>query len=267
VAERRQLYVCVYCRYVPTPIQWRKTVELARSDKRLAQFLDEYWGSDSFYDWGDDPSFFSAREVLGDASRASWGVCRPEVRRSLGIGDAVAFFCGKLAVTGTLGAYRRTGPCDYFYIGCGTVGRLTDRSELFSAAELSPYRGFYNVLAKPTATGTLANAETFRPHHPDWRWRATTPIVLFDPAVSGFDLGTPHSVAHFEPEWGVPEVWHDDARSRRLEEVPFGDVQRRLRTSVRGHQHAARALRFARPKFENLRDELVGCVSRRPEGR
>ena len=67
LTERRQLYVCVYRRRVPTPSEWRKSVKLARSDKRLARFLDEYWRCDSFYNWGDDPSFFSAREVLGDA--------------------------------------------------------------------------------------------------------------------------------------------------------------------------------------------------------
>ncbi len=169
-------------------------------------------------------------------------------------------------MTGTLGEYRNAGPCDYFYVGCGTVGRLTDRSELWSVAELSPYRDFYNVLAKPTATGTLANVETFGPHHSDWRWLATTPIVLFDPAVSAFDLGTPHFVARFEPEWGVPEVWHDDAKSRRLEELLFGDGPRRLRTSVRGQQHSKQVLRLALPEFEHLRDELVGCVNKKREG-
>ena len=36
-----------------------------------------------YYDWGDDPSFFAAEEFLGDVNRASWGVCRRDVREKL----------------------------------------------------------------------------------------------------------------------------------------------------------------------------------------
>ena len=39
----------------------------------LRRFLDRYDEPDCFDDWGDDPSFFSAVDILGSADEATWG--------------------------------------------------------------------------------------------------------------------------------------------------------------------------------------------------
>ena len=85
-------YICVYRQINPPPISIRDTANAATKNSHLQQFLNEY--QDSFYDWGDDPSFFSAKYMLSDVNRATWGVCRRDVRADLEKGDVVVFFCG-----------------------------------------------------------------------------------------------------------------------------------------------------------------------------
>ncbi|MGH8982565.1 MAG: hypothetical protein ACRDY6_01660 [Acidimicrobiia bacterium] len=260
MAETRQLYVCVYRRHIPTAAQWRSTVQAADGDPRLRQFLDEYWRKDRYFDWGDDPAFFAARETFGDPRHASWAVCRPNVRTALREGDGVAFFCGKQALRAQGGAYRPAGPYDYFYVGCGAVGRLVERVELWHDKRLAPYRSFYNTLARPNATGALEQHETFLPYHPNWRDRASSPLVLFDLEHSAFNLDDPHPVAHYEPDSGPPERWRADRTSRKLERLLFDGTTRRLRTSKTGFAHAHRRLRLAERDFEELRDALVSLA-------
>jgi hypothetical protein len=260
------LYVCVYRRHVPSQAEWHRTVERSPSDPRLAQFLGEYWQDDRYYDWGDDPAFFGAREAFGDPRRASWGVCRTDVRNAITVGDAVAFFCGKPAVVVNRGGHHvPSGPVEYFYVGCGTVQRLVRRQLLWRDESLVEYRGFFNVLARPGPDGELVNIEVF-PRHEDWEHRAAAPVVFFDPDTSWFDLDTPLHVGTYVPELGVPERWNSDAASRRLETLLFGDgIGRRLRTSRTGYGHSKRVLRPTFDGFQSIRDELVGIAGGRAQ--
>lgn len=73
-------YVCVYRHPIPRPIDRRRTEKTAAADQFLRRYLDLYDRADHFYDWGDDPSFYSAIETLGEVRRATWGVCRRDVR-------------------------------------------------------------------------------------------------------------------------------------------------------------------------------------------
>jgi hypothetical protein len=252
------IFVCVYRRHVPSRADWRQTFDRSRTDLRLTRFLAEYWRDDRYYDWGDDPAFFCAKDAFGDPRRASWAVCRRDVRNAVGIGDAVVFVVAKPAVAvNSRGNHLAAGPVDYFYIGCGTANQLVDRHRLWFDERLLKYRDFYNALARPGPNGDLENIEVF-PRHADWERRAAAPIVLFDPETSQYNLDNPRHVAHFDPAVGVPERWNADPTSRRLETLLFGDGRpRRLRTSHTGYGHAKRVLRPSDDEFGSVRDELV----------
>jgi len=88
-------YVCTYRHSSPSPRDRRQTEEAAAALPLLRTYLDQYDKLGSVLDWGDDPSFFAASELLGDVRRATWGVCRRDVRASLGPGDFVVFICGR----------------------------------------------------------------------------------------------------------------------------------------------------------------------------
>jgi hypothetical protein len=257
------LYVCVYRRHVPSPAEWRAVVEEAKAIPILEEFVSEYWRPDRFFDWGDDPGFFSAIRHFGDAQHASWGVCRRDVRSAVRIGDAVAFFVARPVVRERRdGIHVAEGPVDYFYVGCGTVGRLASRDELWSDPSLATYCSFFNVLARPSPSGELVNVEVF-PRHEDWMRRAEAPLVLFDIDRSAFSPLAPHAVGRFEPSIGVPETWRADEMSRRLEALLFGDGRpRRLRTSHIGYGHAKRVIRLPDAEFALVRDELVAMAAR-----
>lgn len=85
-------YLCTYRHYEPTRSQLRKTASGTPDDPLLREFLAEY--EDSYFDWGDDPSFFCALRRWGDANKASWGVYRADVRAALAERDVVVYFCG-----------------------------------------------------------------------------------------------------------------------------------------------------------------------------
>jgi len=265
VDNDRALFVCVYKHRIPTRSEWASTETAAAADQHLQQFLDSYWAPDSYFDWGDDPSFFCGSVLLGDACLASWSVCRPDVRKALAIGDGVAFFVCRPVVARHGENWRSTGHDDYFYIGCGTVGaKLTNRHELWELAKYAPYRHFYNILVRPREDGTLHQSETFHSYHADWRKRAEAPLIFFDPAKSCFDLKSPHYVARFDPSHGLPEVWMGDPTSQRLERLLFGDAcKRRLRTSRTGYQHAKRVVRGTATAIDPVIAELIEIAAKR----
>ena len=260
-----RLFACVYRRSVPKPQHLRLTMELAEGDPLLSSFLDEYWREDRYYDWGDDPSFFCSKRFFGDTRRASWGVCRPDIRRTAQVGDAVAFFCGKAAVTWRNSMPIATGPYDYFYIGWGTIAELLNRYELALEPQFEMYRRFFNILARPGTEGAPVQSETFyKRHDEDWQRRAAAPYVVFDPVHTFFNLDCPHCVSHYDPDVGVPDRWHRDSVSRRLEHLLFAAGQnRRLRTSHTGFGHS-KLPAIQRPVEElgQLRDELVNLARR-----
>jgi hypothetical protein len=230
-----QGYICVYHRRLPKAGELRKTRETAASDPVLIAFLKEYLQEDRFYGWGDDPSFFAARTFARDVRHASWGVCRPDVRRKLHFGDLIVFFCGKPRI-------EHPRIWDYYYIGFGTVRKTIDRWQLWTDAEFSAYRRFFNVLAEPV-DGSLNQKETFHPYHKDWRKRLEAPYILFSPEPEGshFNLDNPLCVATYDGAH-IPEHWYS-ANSDTvgyLENLLFKErgISRRLRSSPTGYGHA-----------------------------
>jgi hypothetical protein len=223
--------LCVYRRCWPSQRDLMRTEKAAETDPVLGRFLDSYFSDKCYLDWGDDPAFFSAQYHLGDNRMASWGVCRRDVRAALVRGDYVVFFCG------------RADPNDrdhweYFFVGVGTISRSVPRIKVWQEASLAPYRQFYNVLAEWTPAGWIQR-ETFYPYHRNWRERAASPYILFDPDKSAFDLRAPLHVASYTGT--VPEVWRtDDPRIHELRDLLFTErgISRGLRTARRGYGHA-----------------------------
>jgi hypothetical protein len=225
-------------------------------------FLDSYFKKDSYLDWGDDPSFFSAQHRLGDVNAASWGVCRRDVRSVLTAGEFVVFFCGQADL-------KNQDRWDYFFIGVGTVLKPLPRADIWQNASLTPYRAFYNVLAELNH-GAWIQRETFHPYHPDWESRAESPYILFDPANSAFNLSTPLHVAIYTGS--LPEMWRVDGsqKVRQLRQILLldrGITGRGLRTARRGYGHAklnlmksSRGRRPGAPPLE-LRAALLELVT------
>jgi hypothetical protein len=223
-------YLCTYRRRWPSLSERRQTALAAEGDPLLLKFLESY--DDSFYDWGDDPSFFAAHHLLGNVCKASWGVCRPDVRRTLKENDLVVFFCGCQS--------KDKHTWHYFFIGFGTVReRVEPRAALWRQSRYAPYRKFYNVLAR-LDNGRLTQSETFLPYHDNWKHRARAPYVLFDPARSAFNLDSPHHVATWDSKTAPPETWKRDVTTREIERLLFvgRGIDRRLRTSSTGYGHA-----------------------------
>jgi hypothetical protein len=219
-------YLCVYRRKTPSASEWRKTRAAAKGDPLLDAFLKGY--DQSYYDWGDDPGFFAAHHLLGDVRRASWGVCRRDVRSVLKQDDLVVFFCGSQ----TSEAWR------YYFVGFGTVAAAIGRSALWTDRSHAYYHGFYNVLAR-LEDGRLVQHETFHKYHRDWERRAEASYVIFDPERSSFNLVNPRHVATWDGR-RLPETWATDRRTAQLERLLFIErgITRRLRTSKTGFGHA-----------------------------
>ena len=251
-------YICVYRRSVPKDCEFRLTEASADSDCNLRKFLGEYLLPDRYYDWGDDPAFFAAKEFLGDVRRASWGVCRRDVRRRLIAGDLIVFFCAKQHPT-------KRQRWDYYYIGFGTVEHLICRRQLWTNEQFVDYRDFYNVLARVEGLFFIQK-ETFHPYHGDWEKRLQSPYIIFsdDPRLTHFNLVNPLHVATYMGN-AIPEQWLSSRLGRSLESVLFEErgIQRRLRSSPTGYGHTFVNLRTSkgttRPgrKMEGLRVALL----------
>lgn len=230
-------FICVYRHSDPSPSEWNNTMTAACTDPRLQQFMNGYRQPSSFYDWGDDPGFFAASQILGNPSEASWGVCRRDVRSQLSPGDFVVWFC-------TRSQPNRTGYWDYYFVGCTTVAHTIDRFQLWSLPHYLPYQSFYNTLARPHG-GALIQHETFHDYHDDWQYRAAAPYIIFDgsPSLSAVNLTNPAHVATGTA--GTSEVWlsPQNPKVAQIEATIFTTLQvtRRLRTShpQRPHRHIA----------------------------
>jgi len=112
-----------------------------KTAKKLREFLDDYPKLNCFYDWGDDPAFFSAKNLLGDYRFATWGVCRRDVRNQLTKGDLIIYFCERQSCD-------NLKVSDYFFIGFGTVSEAISRYQLWQDSRYRIYRDFFNVLVK-----------------------------------------------------------------------------------------------------------------------
>lgn len=218
-------YVCTYRQITPPPADLKRTEQAAAKDPLLRKFLKEYGAS--CFDWGDDPSFFAAKYMLGDVRRASWGVCRRDVRGDMKEGDVIIFFCGSKR--------NERKSWDYYFIGVGTVaGIVENRKLLWTKPAYAAYRTFYNILVDSDGK----QFETFHPFHKDWELRAKAPYIVFDPAQSVFNLDSPHLVATWNGD-GLQEIWRRDRQTRAIEQLLFveRDIKRRLRTSRTGYAH------------------------------
>lgn len=244
-------YACVYRRSIPAKSHLDATTRDAANDPTLQKFLAAYFREDRYFDWGDDPSFFAASEMLGDVRRASWGVCRPDVRETVEKGSFIAFFCAKPRLSDH-------AVVDYYYIGVGTVRTKIDRSTLWTDAAYQPYRQFYNVLATMRC-GKEARHERFHPYHENWRKRLS-PYVIFEAndELTQFNIETPLYVATYRG--GKAETWKSDLPASRLKELLFGKhlTRQSLRTSHTGFAHPKLRLCGSSTRLlHELRKELI----------
>ena len=138
-----KLYLCVHRHVIPDRDELTRVRAAAEHDDAAAAYLRAYELPESYLDWGDDPAFFSATRTFNDSAKATWGICRRDVRNSLSMGDAVAFVCAK---------QQKTGGWTYHFVGCGTVAALVDRHSLGEGTKWRSYRRFFNVLASPDFT-------------------------------------------------------------------------------------------------------------------
>lgn len=246
----------MYRHSIPNRKEWDLTWARASTQPLLQKFLDRYGQPDCYYDWGDDPSFFAASEILGSAESATWGVCRRDVRTAMRPGDFVVFFCAR---------ERAHGIWEYFYVGLGTVKQLLNRHVIWSEDEYEPYRRFFNVLARPVS-GELRQYETFHRYHPDWDRRASAPYIVFDPVETRFDLENPPLVASYERNQGGIEKWRDnDPMARRLAALvlPNSPSKRGLRSVNIQRSHPKMNLESQARRaggYENLKAELLDLV-------
>jgi hypothetical protein len=237
-------FVSVYRNIIPSRKDWRKVAKVAEEDPVLRKYLGEY--EDSYFDWGDDPSFFAAQEYLGDVRRASWGVCRRNLRELLAPEDLVIFFCARECLE------PRTW--HYYYVGFGTVRRGLPRWSIWQEPEFAPYQRFYNLLVRPE-NGLLVHAEAFPAHH-DFEKRLCS-YILFDARErrTEFDLTNPPHVATYSG--AIPETWHrDDPFVAGLYDVLIAGRQRRLRTSLTGNAHPHIRLTSESKATDKIREKL-----------
>lgn len=244
-------YVCVYRHPVPRPIDRRRTEEAAADNEFLRRYLDLYDQPDCYYDWGDDPSFYSATEILDDVGRTTWGVCRRDVRSWLRTGSYVVFVCG-----------RESAPriWDYFYIGLTTMGQPLTREQIWSDPTFAVYRRFLNVLARIGPDGRATQLEYIHRFHPDWEERITAPYWLFDENLTALDVETPLHVATYDGRQyrgriGGLEVWREsDPKVKRLRSLLLrgAPATRRLRTTNAHRAHTPLSLRHGYPTDEKL---------------
>jgi len=112
------------------------------------------------YDNGDDPSFYVARR----GGPLTWGVCRQQVRNSIGNGSIVVYF--SFTSHGSKNRYRLSA--------VATVSDKLDRGDVYNDERLRQHRDLYlNVLVWP-GTKSWDYDESDREEnarHSDWLWR------------------------------------------------------------------------------------------------
>ncbi len=257
-------YICVYRHIIPNQAEFNKTKDAAFSEvsltESLTKFLQEYDQDTCFFDWGDDPAFFAAEEFIGDIRKASWGVCRRDVRKNLDCGDMVIFFCGK-----ENRKVEKKGTWDYYFIGLGTVmATIYDRRQLWQDDQYKMYRSFYNLLVCRDDQGDLVHKEVFQPYHGDWQKRCEAPYILFEPddEKTHFNLLNPLRAATYDMTF--PEKWLSSTNPfvDKLEKLLFNErgINRRLRTSKTGYQHVFINLKDSDENLQKLRKDLLDLL-------
>jgi hypothetical protein len=240
-------FICVYRHPIPSKRSRKKVEEQATKDPLLKKFLGEYDNANCFYDWGDDPSFFAAQEILGNSRFATWGVCRRPVRGKLSNGDLVIYFCGKPRP-------EETKIWDYYFIGFGTVKETILHEQLWLDTKYSVYQRFYNLLEKP-AGDKWEHYEPFGTEHDDWKRRSSAPYIIFDEdeQLTDFNVINPLHVATKPKDLAV-EKWNSSRLVKRLEDILFEqfDIERRLRTKNKYIAHQQIVVHRYIPKDERM---------------
>lgn len=237
------VFVCVYRHIEPDKRKLKEITTAALKTPLLNKFLEIYYDRNNFYDWGDDPSFFAAKNYLGDERFATWGVCRANVRRQLKKGDIVVFFCGK----------EKSKCWDYYFVGYGTVShKEDDRIQVWKNDDYKHCRTYFNILIDKDAK----HLEPFGGTHDDYDRRMKAGYVFFhsDTRLTSFNFSSPLHVASCNPLLSPIETWHvQDNRIKKLYTLLFETytLQRKSLRSVHkqiSHPHI---------KIENMqREEL-----------
>lgn len=151
------LYLCPYLVNEPPS---------SRFEACIGESARELWaairGGEWPYDLGDDPSYFVADKTGGPVT---WGVCRPDVRSRVSVGDIVAFFA--------VDQRSRQEPKQYIFVGAHTVAAKVSHQSIHVDQDLAHLRDYFNLLIRPKARGW----EQFEPSlrrrqwHDNWLWR------------------------------------------------------------------------------------------------
>jgi hypothetical protein len=252
-------FIVVYQHAIRTENEILHTRKNNIGNHLVEKYLEEYLKSDSYLDWADDPSFFCAREMLGDIRKASWGVCRRDVRKQLRSGDIVVFFCGKQNL-------KIPKEWKYYFVGFGTVKETLSRDEIWKEDKYSLYRDFYNILSRPEKEH-MKQCEIIGKGHPDWKNRLTASYIIFDsnPQLTNFNIINPLEVAIKRPDM-VIEEWLDTPKVKDLKNIlllQFGcNRNLRINNIQRAHRHIALHNSNSKEKAELLIKNLASQLNK-----
>jgi len=102
--------------------------------------------------------FFSPAQLGGPVT---WGVCRPNVRNRIEVGDWVVFFSCPDAPEGR----------EYKCVGALRVEAKIMQTEVFGAGTDPLLRNYLNLLIRPCGQGWNWYEPALRRWHADWLWR------------------------------------------------------------------------------------------------
>jgi hypothetical protein len=125
----------------------------------------EMSGDEWPYDIGDDPSFSCSKMSGGPLT---WGICRPDVRNPIRLGDIVVFFSFR--------EIKEAMETEYRLCAVATVNKKVRMTDLWKHPELERFKSYDNLLIKPNsrAPGCWKHFEPKlkgQQGHSDWLWR------------------------------------------------------------------------------------------------
>jgi len=109
------------------------------------------------YDFGDDPSFYSAHTRN---SPVTWGVCRRDVRRIAQPGDVLLFF--------SVQEEQHGGPFVYKFCALLTIAEKIKQTDIWEKAKYRHLRQYENLLLRPHQAGK--GWEHYEPGVPERDW-------------------------------------------------------------------------------------------------
>jgi hypothetical protein len=230
-------YVCVYRHTAQNKLP-------QAVNKLCAKYLKNY--PNSFYDWCDDPSFFCSAET---GNPVTWGVCRTNVRKNVGKGVIIIYFCARQDP-------NNKKMWDYYYVGFGVcadtlIGRQA-RLKIWTQPHKYPFKDYFNILID-----SKGNHREYTGDHPDYKKRMKASYVIFDEHRSSFRVDNPLHVAAFDANSsGFQETWINSKKVDALKKVLFTDngITRGLRIKNRQRAHVHIHIKEAPDDFEdNLR--------------